>query len=874
MSPARCPVRLGARAVALVLLCSACGDAGDGSARDQPDAAADAGSDPPSDASVPELDAGHDAGAATDGGDEPARDAGSDAADVEDQDPPPDRDPPVLVLATPADGDDNVASDVTPQLVFSEPVVLGPGALRLRQRVPARTIELSAETSADGLSVELTLDEPIELPAELTLELGAGITDLAGNALEPIELRFSVPIWLRLGGALNRSASATATDLQLALDDQERPVLLAVDGDDVYASRFEDGAFEALGEAVNEGGTLASAGAEARLALAIDGSGAPLAAFRQSDGVSVVGWDGSSWSPVADAPDPDGGGSHAPALALGASGEPIVAFDALDGSAQPMLQLRALSGGSWQTLESLAVSSAGVRLAGDGQSNPTLAYQEPGEGIFALRWNGASLSPIGASAALAASSGGFAMSVSEAGSCVLSAPAQGTITWGSSDWSVWSQDLGFLDSSAAGERVLGHAPDEALLAAFTETPAGARAAQLFVQRHAGQRFEPLGPPLNRERNAQAARPALAVDAAGVPIVAWLETPLAGGLPQIFVSRFNGDPSAPPFGVPERAHDSACLSTAPTDGSLLTDTECFADALGREPVSGFVPFDVRSALWSDGAFKRRFFMLPEGASIAYRDPGIWTFPEGTILIKEFAIEGRRGDPSTLRPVETRFLIVRDDGDWDRYSYAWDQDATEAVLRPAAPPLAIVDFAIEDELGAPAVHSHFYPTRAQCLSCHQAPGTVLGLQTAMLNRNFDYGATVDNQLRALQAAGLFGASLDAEDVPLARFMPSPLDTTYSTEARLRAALHANCSSCHHPLQALDLRIQVATLDTGLCSKLSKGSLDDSLIYWRDVLRGYPPNQPGVAPMPPVGTLVPNPLLEELLTDFILDPDNPCP
>jgi hypothetical protein len=92
-------------------------------------------------------------------------------------------------------------------------------------------------------------------------------------------------------------------------------------------------------------------------------------------------------------------------------------------------------------------------------------------------------------------------------------------------------------------------------------------------------------------------------------------------------------------------------------------------------------------------------------------------------------------------------------------------------------------------------------------------------------------------------------------------------------LRAYLHANCSSCHHPLENLDLRIQVSTLASGLCTKIVKGNLDGSVLYWRDVQRGYP-GQPGVAPMPPLGTLVANPLLEPLISEFILDPQNPCP
>jgi hypothetical protein len=145
--------------------------------------------------------------------------------------------------------------------------------------------------------------------------------------------------------------------------------------------------------------------------------------------------------------------------------------------------------------------------------------------------------------------------------------------------------------------------------------------------------------------------------------------------------------------------------------------------------------------------------------------------------------------------------------------------------------------------------------------------------MLNRNFDYGTTVDNQVRSMQALGLFSDSFAPEGLATMSSMPNPSDTTYSNEARLRAYLHANCSSCHHPLQGLDLRAQIATLDTGLCTKISKGDLDGSALYWRDVQRGYP-GQPGVAPMPPLGTLVKNPLVETLIDDWILDPQNPCP
>ncbi len=868
-------LRIGWHSAAVVLLaCCGCGAGERRAAHGEPRQDAAAGHEAAPDAGELATDG---ATHALDGGDAAANDAGradAAAADAGRADAATaDHEPPQLVASTPSDGDDNVAADGTPMLVFSEPVVLGAGALQLRQATPSRALAFTTAQSADGLSIEVTLDQAPELPAELTLQLGAGITDLAGNRLEPIAVHFTVPAWLRLGAAQNRKPLASATDVRLTLDHQGRPVMLDVEHDDVYASRWENGGWQALGAALNQQATLASPGAEPRIALAVDASGAPIAAFRETAGVIVVRWDGAAWQGLGDAADPNGGGSYAPALALGAAGEPIVAFDGLDTSAQPVLRVRALEGASWQTLADIGAQARGVRLSGDGQSDFTLAYQEIGTGIVVSRWDGAALVPLGVGGALAAVSGSFAMSVASAQSCALTAPGQGTVRWALGAWSAVPQDLGFVNSSAALDRTLAYAPDAALLSAFSETPPGEGASRVYAQRLEGNRFQPLGPPLNRDRQALAIRPALVPAATGQPLVAWLETPASGGPAQIFVSRFNSDPAQPPHGLRERAYNAHCLATAPLDGSLLTATGCFADALGRQPVAGFIPFDVRSPLWSDGAFKRRFLMLPKGTTITYRDPGIWTLPAGSILIKEFSIEGQRGDPSTLRPVETRLLVVRDTGNWDRYSYQWDQAASQAMLRPTSPASSTSDFDIQDELGAPSVQTHFFPNRGQCLGCHETPGTVLGLQTAMINRNFDYGITVDNQLRSMQQLGILGSSFAPDTLELARFMPNPSDTTYPTEARLRAYLHANCSSCHHPLESMDLRIQVDTLSSGLCTKITKGDLNASVIYWRDVLRGYI-GQPGNAPMPPLGTLEANPLLETILTDWILDPQNPCP
>src|SRR5262245_22300573 len=59
-----------------------------------------------------------------------------------------------------------------------------------------------------------------------------------------------------------------------------------------------------------------------------------------------------------------------------------------------------------------------------------------------------------------------------------------------------------------------------------------------------------------------------------------------------------------------------------------------------------PFSPQYPLWTDGAAKRRWIRLPEGAAINATNLSRWEFPVGTKIWKEFAFDGHK--------VETRLL----------------------------------------------------------------------------------------------------------------------------------------------------------------------------------------------------------------------------
>ena len=53
-----------------------------------------------------------------------------------------------------------------------------------------------------------------------------------------------------------------------------------------------------------------------------------------------------------------------------------------------------------------------------------------------------------------------------------------------------------------------------------------------------------------------------------------------------------------------------------------------------PAPGILPYDLNTPLFSNYAEKLRFIKLPAGTSAIYNDSSIFSFPPGTVLIKNF------------------------------------------------------------------------------------------------------------------------------------------------------------------------------------------------------------------------------------------------
>ncbi len=189
---------------------------------------------------------------------------------------------------------------------------------------------------------------------------------------------------------------------------------------------------------------------------------------------------------------------------------------------------------------------------------------------------------------------------------------------------------------------------------------------------------------------------------------------------------------------------------------LSETGLFTSVKGHQVDPGLIPYDVNAPLWSDGATKERFIALPGDGQIEFTTSRGWNFPEEAVLVKTFSLEITEGNASTRRRIETR-LLTKQNGQWQGYSYLWNDAQTDADLVPAAGIDRVYDVRDADKPGASRKQTWHYPSRAECMVCHsRAANWVLGLTTMQMNKVHDYGGVRDEQLRTLEHIGVFKVS----------------------------------------------------------------------------------------------------------------------
>jgi uncharacterized repeat protein (TIGR03806 family) len=301
------------------------------------------------------------------------------------------------------------------------------------------------------------------------------------------------------------------------------------------------------------------------------------------------------------------------------------------------------------------------------------------------------------------------------------------------------------------------------------------------------------------------------------------------------------------------------SNSESTPQTLAESGCFSTENPGEPESGVIPYTVNAPFWSDTAVKERFFAIPDGTTIDIGLDGDWDFPVGSVLAKHFRLNAKL--------IETRLFMRHQNGNWAGYTYAWNEDETEA------------ERVIGGQIESIGDQEWLYPSEEQCMQCHTtAAGFTLGPESAQLNGKFYYESVdrSENQIEMLNQMLLFTA--DAGDPENLDQLPSPYDITAPLDERARAWLHTNCSQCHRsggPTQAqIDFRYFVPLAGMNICNiepglgdlgitnamLLAPGDPDRSVIWERMRRRDE-------EAMPPLGSFIADDQGVELLSDWIV-------
>lgn len=241
---------------------------------------------------------------------------------------------------------------------------------------------------------------------------------------------------------------------------------------------------------------------------------------------------------------------------------------------------------------------------------------------------------------------------------------------------------------------------------------------------------------------------------------------------------------------------------------LSQTGIFASTKDHKVAPGIIPYSVNAQFWGDHAEKDRFIAIPGNGQINLDEvtypasPGAppgWKFPDGTVLVKTFAMDMERGNPKSRHRLETRIMHyqqfpgTQEYGDqyWRGYTYVWNDEQTDAELLDEKG----ADKLLKIKVGDKVVEQNYrFPSRAECTLCHNnAAKFALGVSTLQMNRDHNYDGVIANQLSTLEHIGMFAKKLPSEAAKLPK-LPDYRDEKVSIEDRARSYLHSNCSHCH--------------------------------------------------------------------------------
>ena len=207
----------------------------------------------------------------------------------------------------------------------------------------------------------------------------------------------------------------------------------------------------------------------------------------------------------------------------------------------------------------------------------------------------------------------------------------------------------------------------------------------------------------------------------------------------------------------------------------------------QPAAGVYPYTINTPLFSNYAEKIRFFRVPAGQKVIYRDSGVFEFPEGTILIKNFYYPSDFRNPEKGKIIlETRLLVHEEEG-WQGYPYIWNEAQTEAHYDPAGETREVKYI---NASGRKVTTPYLIPNKNQCKGCHLSGDKLIPLGPSAWQMNTKVESGEKNQLQFWHDQGVLDDGPEKGIPAVVWDDPS----TGNLNDRARAYLDANCAHCH--------------------------------------------------------------------------------
>lgn len=221
---------------------------------------------------------------------------------------------------------------------------------------------------------------------------------------------------------------------------------------------------------------------------------------------------------------------------------------------------------------------------------------------------------------------------------------------------------------------------------------------------------------------------------------------------------------------------------------LSDYGFFKGKLNElKPDSGIIHYELTTPLFTDYAVKDRFIVLPKGQQMKYTENGALDFPDGTIIVKNFAYTNVAHQKIMI---ETR-LLVKDpkDKNWKVMNYLWNKEQTDAKRHITG---AKVPITLLDDQGKQYFSNYQVPNTNDCKRCHIKDGVLTPIGPKARNLNFRVPGQKENQLAEWAAHGQLSGLPELSKV---HQLPVWTDTKHFTlDQRARAYLDINCAHCH--------------------------------------------------------------------------------